>query len=150
MHHIFIKVSSIIIYIFVLCGFLYYMTPAIVDAQNLGLDMASGAATTAGFDSATNQTTFATTIGRGIRVLLSFVGIGFTVLVVYSGIVWMTARGNDSQIETSKKTLQNAIIGLLIALSAYSISGFIIQAFETGSRSRTPIEDPDKTPPPVK
>lgn len=108
--------------------------PFFVGAQNLGLDIVGDAGATAGYDAATNETTFATTIGTGIRVLLSFVGIIFTVLTVYSGILWMTARGNESQVEDAKKTLQNSLIGLLIAIGSYSISGFVIQAFETGSQ----------------
>ena len=116
-----------------MCTVFVLVLPLLVQTQDLGIGLVTDAGTTAGFDGSTNETTFATTIGRAIRLVLSFVGIGFTVLIVYAGILWMTARGNESQVETAQKTMQNAIIGLLIAIGSYSISGFIIQAFETGA-----------------
>lgn len=118
------------------------LLPDVAAAQNLGFDLVSNAANTAGFAEA-NETTFATTLGRVIRIALSFVGVIFTLLTVYAGFLWMTARGNESQVEQAKKTLQNALIGLVIAIASYSITGFVIRAIETGSPVNTPTTDSD-------
>ncbi|MFH1789897.1 MAG: hypothetical protein ABH832_02405 [bacterium] len=64
------------------------------------------------------------TVSLGIKVILSTLGVIFFVLTIYAGFLWMTAGGNEEQIEKSKKLLKRAVIGLIIILSAYSITWF--------------------------
>lgn len=64
-------------------------------------------------------------IGRVLGSVLGFTGTIFFVLVVYAGLMWMTASGNEEQIAKAKKILTAAIIGLIIVLSAYAITQFI-------------------------
>ncbi len=66
-------------------------------------------------------------IARIIRVALSLVGIILVVLMIYAGYLWMTAGGNDEQITQAKSIIRNAVIGLAIILSAYSIVSYIIK-----------------------
>ena len=66
-------------------------------------------------------------ITRIIRYALSLLGIIMIILMMYAGYLWMTAGGNDEQIGTAKKMLRNAIIGLMIILSAYSIVLFVMR-----------------------
>ncbi len=65
-------------------------------------------------------------IARIIRVALGLVGIILVVLLMYAGYLWMTASGNDEQIGQAKNIIRNAVIGLAIILSAYSIVSFIM------------------------
>jgi hypothetical protein len=65
------------------------------------------------------------TIGIIVGTALSFVGVLFFLLIVYAGIIWMTARGNDQDVTKAKDLMQSAIIGLIIVLSAYAITTFI-------------------------
>jgi len=57
-----------------------------------------------------------------IRVILSLIGTLILALNIYGGFLWMTAAGNDEQITKAKTTIRNATIGLVIILSAYSIT----------------------------
>lgn len=57
-----------------------------------------------------------------IQVLLTLVGTIFFVLTVYAGYLWMTAQGNEEEIEKAKMTLRNAILGLVIVIAAYGIT----------------------------
>lgn len=66
-----------------------------------------------------------TRLGSIIGTLLSFLGVIFMALVLYGGILWMTARGNESQVDKAKELLVNAIIGLIIVLAAYAITAFV-------------------------
>lgn len=66
-----------------------------------------------------------TRLGSIVGTLLSFLGVLFMALVIYGGILWMTARGNEQQVEKAKDLLVNAIIGLIIVLAAYAITSFI-------------------------
>ena len=63
--------------------------------------------------------------GQIIGVILSFIGVIFLVLMIYSGIMWMTAAGNDQQVSKAKDLMINAIIGLIIVFAAYAITAYV-------------------------
>ena len=65
-------------------------------------------------------------IGQYIQIALSFVGVLFFILMIYAGFIWMTARGNDQQVEKAKKILINSLAGVIIVLAAYTITSFVI------------------------
>lgn len=75
-------------------------------------------------------------IGFFIKSAISLVGLVFMVLLVYAGILWMTARGNDTAVEKAKKIMTESIIGLAIVVSAYAISVLIVGLFDFQQRSR--------------
>lgn len=62
-----------------------------------------------------------------MEAVLSLVGIVLIILIVYAGILWMTARGNDEQVERARKYIANAVIGLIIVLMAYTLTIFVVQ-----------------------
>lgn len=66
-------------------------------------------------------------IARIIRAALGLLGIVLVVIVMYAGFLWMTAGGNEEQINKGKKMLINATIGLAIILSAYAIVSFVMK-----------------------
>lgn len=68
-----------------------------------------------------------TVVGSVINVALSFLGIIFIILIIYSGYNWMTANGNEEQVKKSTKTITRAIIGLIITLSSWAIWFFIFE-----------------------
>lgn len=59
-----------------------------------------------------------------IRFVLNLTGLILLGLVVYAGIMWMTAGGNEEHITKAKGLLKNAIIGLIIVVSSYAITIF--------------------------
>lgn len=64
-------------------------------------------------------------IGTIIGAVLAFVGLLFFLLMIYGGLLWMLARGNEQQVEKAKNLIISAVIGLIIILSAYAITAFI-------------------------
>lgn len=64
---------------------------------------------------------------RVIQVALGLLGIIAVSLIIYAGFIWMTSGGSEEKVAQAKKTLRNAIIGLLIVLSAWGITYFILQ-----------------------
>ena len=70
-------------------------------------------------------------VGTLIKALLSIVGIVFLVLVLWAGALWMTAGGNEKQVEKAKDMMIRAVIGLVILLASYSISNFVVQSLIT-------------------
>lgn len=69
-------------------------------------------------------------IGSLIAAFLSLLGIIFLVLIIYGGFLWMTSGGNEAKVLKAKKVLTQATIGLIIIVSAYSITYFVIYALE--------------------
>lgn len=80
-----------------------------------------------------------TITGTIISAALSLVGIMFLLLMVYSGYLWMTARGDEQQVEKAQKIIRGTVIGLVITLSAYAITLFITSNLlrEAGSSQGT-------------
>jgi len=64
-------------------------------------------------------------IGKYIGYILSFLGIIFFVLMIYAGFLWMTARGEEAQVEKARTLIYQAVIGLIIVLSAYAITNYV-------------------------
>lgn len=91
-----------------------------VDQAKSGLDKA---ASTAGL----TQTTLDVPelIGQILSTVLGFTGTIFFILVVWSGILWMTAGGSQENIKKAQDILKAAIVGLIIVLSAYAITRFV-------------------------
>ena len=81
----------------------------------------------AGYD--TGVTEPESIISQVIKVVLGFFGIIFVILIIYGSYKYMMARGNEEEIKNAVGTIQKAIIGLLIVMSAYAISVFIIEQF---------------------
>ncbi|MCX6794969.1 MAG: Ig-like domain-containing protein [Candidatus Falkowbacteria bacterium] len=65
-------------------------------------------------------------IGRIIQWALSFLGVIAIALTMYAGFLWMTSGGEEEKVSQAKKILQNAVIGLVIILSAWGITTFIL------------------------
>ncbi len=65
-------------------------------------------------------------IGRIIQIALSFLGVIALILIMYAGFLWMTSAGDEDKISRAKSTLQSAVIGLIIILSAWAITTFIL------------------------
>lgn len=67
-------------------------------------------------------------IGALIAAVLSLIGIIFLILIIYGGYLWMTSAGNETKVLKAKKTITQATIGLIIVISSYAISSFVIHA----------------------
>lgn len=66
-------------------------------------------------------------IGEIISIFLGFLGVIFLILMIYAGFNWMTAAGDEEKITKARSTIRAAILGLLIVISAYALSVFIIE-----------------------
>ncbi len=64
-------------------------------------------------------------IGQLLSTVLGFTGTLFFILVVWSGLLWMTAGGSQENIKKAQDILKAAVVGLIIVLSAYAITKFV-------------------------
>ena len=74
---------------------------------------------------AQSATDISTSVGTIIGAGLAFIGVLFFILMIYGGFLWMTAQGNEQQVEKAKNLIIAAIIGLVIVMSAYAITAYI-------------------------
>jgi hypothetical protein len=116
-----------IIIILTICVFL---SPSIVSAQyDPGSDgLLKKAGKTSGYDKnkSVDRYTFAEQVGGIIQTVMSLLGIIFTALMVYAGILWMTARGDEDQVKKAKDIIVAAVIGLVVAVGSYSLTDFVV------------------------
>ncbi|MBI2436355.1 MAG: hypothetical protein HYV41_01250 [Candidatus Magasanikbacteria bacterium] len=61
-----------------------------------------------------------------INVALGLLGIVALGIVLYGGYMYMTAGGNEERVNTAKKILINGTIGLVIILSSFAITKFLL------------------------
>ncbi|MBT3538601.1 hypothetical protein HOF40_03420 [Candidatus Parcubacteria bacterium] len=62
---------------------------------------------------------------RAIQMFLGLMGAAFTYLFVYSGYHMITSHGEEEKITRARKTMQGAVIGLMLTLMAFSIAYFV-------------------------
>ena len=101
-------------------------------AQSSDFEEVSGIYTTAnvaGFATGANAESVDSIIAMIIYIVLGLVGTIFLGLIIYSGVRWMIAQGNEEKINKAKESLLNAVVGLIITLGAYALSYFIIGYF---------------------
>lgn len=104
---------------------LFGVVPTVAANLDFGGDLTGGIAGGAGYNpSDSGPTALSEKVGYVIRVVLSLVGMIFFALTVYAGILWMTASGNEEQVGKALTILKAALVGLIITLSAYSITYF--------------------------
>ena len=83
-------------------------------------------------------------VARLIKMAMGFVGIIVLIMILGSGLMFMTAGGDEEKTSQAKRTFFNAIIGLIVILSAYSIVTFVLNALTTANgasstTSTTPV-----------
>lgn len=125
------KIKQTISFIIILfIAFLLVCPSSALKAANLkdSFNLSKEVGNAAGYNVGDAGNPLYSTISRVIRTALSFLGIVFMILMVYGGYVWMTARGNEQEVEKAKNTIMTAVIGLIIVASAYAISLFVADA----------------------
>ncbi len=122
--------------------FVLVILPSVVSAQTDSLNLLKNVGTQAKFNTATNQNSLATTVGNIISVSLGILGIIFLVFTVYAGFLYLTAGGDEDQVKTAIQYMRNALIGLVIVLTSYGITKWVvnsaIQATLSGPSPTTP------------
>lgn len=91
-------------------------------------DLLVNAGRRAGFDVEGGGSSISVIAGRIIYATLGLLGVIFLVLIVYSGYLWMTAGGEEQQIEKAKDYIKNSVIGLVIILAAFGITRFVMNS----------------------
>jgi len=112
--------------------------PCLTLANSSPLNALGTVGSAAGYASA-NSTSISTIAGTVIAAVLGLLGVIFVVLIIYAGIIWMTAQGDESKVEKAQTILRNSIIGLIVVFSAYAIYAVVIRIFPATMTSPTSL-----------
>lgn len=67
-------------------------------------------------------------IGTIIQWVLGIIGVILIALFVYGGFTYATSAGSQDKIDTGKKIMMYAIIGIVIIVVAFVLTDYIISA----------------------
>lgn len=64
-----------------------------------------------------------------VNVLLFIIGVVSVIMIVIGGIRYTTSNGDSNKVAAAKNTILYAVVGLVVAILAYAIVDFVIDAF---------------------
>jgi len=112
--------------------FLLLLVPSIVLAEGEAVSDAQqalkDAAGFAGFSVDPAKTDIYQVAANWINGFLSVFMLFFVFLLVSAGFSWMTSGGNSEKVSSAKETIKNALIGMLVAFTAYILSRYVLLA----------------------
>lgn len=128
----FLKTKILLLCIIALMPFLH-------TAQALGNDPVSDGLTAVHDNAFQNQQapgsasgTVVSVIGLIIKLALFVAGALAVLFVVIGGVLYLTAGGNDEQATKAKKTITNALIGIVIIILSYVLVNVVINLVNCG------------------
>ena len=65
-----------------------------------------------------------------INVMLFIAGALAVIMIIYGGIRYITAHGDEKQVKVAKDTIVYSVTGLIIAILAYALVTFIFNTFK--------------------
>jgi heme/copper-type cytochrome/quinol oxidase subunit 2 len=101
------------------------LLPALASAVDIRPDPISGLP-------GDRSSTFTDEISTIIQIILAVVGLIAVAFLIWGGFRYITSAGNDEVAEEGKKTIQNAIIGLVVIILSYIIVTVIANALVRG------------------
>lgn len=72
-------------------------------------------------------------VGVIINAALGIIGVIFLVLIVYGGMLWMLSEGDETKVGNARGLIFHSIIGLILVLSAYAITSFVVGSLIKGT-----------------
>lgn len=110
--------------------------PSLVSAQTAStslmgrLNIVAGGG---GYNTGPGAPTSAQIIGTVVGAFLGFTGLTFIILIIIAGYGWLTAGGNEEKIKKASSTIKSAIIGVIVAFSAWTLWTFIFEKLILGA-----------------
>lgn len=73
------------------------------------------------------------TLIKNVTNTLAFVAGALAVIaIIVGGILYITSGGDEKRIGAAKNTILYAVVGMVIAVLAYSIANFVLKGVTTG------------------
>ena len=66
-----------------------------------------------------------------INTMLFIVGLLAVIMIIYAGIRFVTAHGDEKQVESARQTILYSVVGLIVAILAYALVNWVFTQFKT-------------------
>lgn len=96
------------------------------DRARCGLDKIGGGTGFGATLKPEQDKTFYDKFAQVVNIVIGLTGIVATIYLIYSGIKWMRAGGNEELIKEAKTGIKAAIIGLLVIFISYILVNFVV------------------------
>lgn len=83
-------------------------------------------------DAIPGETSFRTLATTVMNFFLGFLGFIAVLVIIYGGVMYVTAQGAQEKIDSAKKIIQYALIGLVIILLSFAIVYTVLQGAPAG------------------
>jgi len=67
-----------------------------------------------------------------VNFFLTFLGLIAVVMIIYGGFLYVSAAGNQEKIESAKKIIMYAVIGIIVILLSFAIVNTVLTAGSGG------------------
>lgn len=115
------KISTILVSVFaIFVVALVPLTPAYADPKDV-LNTCAGSAVCG-----SNGTGLFSIIKSVIQTMLFIAGIVAIIVIIIGAIRYITSSGDQSHVKSAKDTILYAVIGLVVAIMAFAIVGFVM------------------------
>lgn len=64
-----------------------------------------------------------------VQYVLGLLALITVIFLIWAGIDWMTAAGNEERVARAKKTIRNAVVGLVVILLSWALASFVANTF---------------------
>jgi len=116
------KIKIFILILFVFCVFNFLLTtPIVASTQDTIMKGFKNTGSSAGYEVDSGgkpKEEFIPAWGSYVKGLINLMAFLFLVLMIYGGWLWMTAKGNEEQVQKAKNIMIQATIGLGIVIGA--------------------------------
>ena len=68
---------------------------------------------------------------RATRLALSFVSVLAVAMIIYGGLMWMTAAGSEEKAKKAQKVILMASIGLIVCTTAWFLLALVVQTTQS-------------------
>ena len=66
-----------------------------------------------------------------INTMLFIVGLLAVIMIIYAGIRFVTAHGDEKQVTGARQTIIYSVVGLIVAIVAYALVNWVFTQFKT-------------------
>lgn len=73
------------------------------------------------------------TVTAIINVALGVLGIVALLIILWGGLTWMTAGGNEEKTSQARKIIASGVVGLIVIFVAYALTTFIFGVLENAT-----------------
>ena len=85
------------------------------------------------------ETTVFDRVPGALMAVFSVVGIVAVAMIIFGGVRYSISQGDPGKVKKAKDTIMYAVIGLVVTLSAFAITGFILS--NTGGSSDAQVTE---------